>query len=72
MIHKVLLNERISPACLKHMNVVALNPQPDLTHRLAKCCKESTIIPSNTDLPYFEWKSKDHYDRYVCDECGGW
>lgn len=44
---------------------------PDLTGRFAKCpfCGHET--ESNINLPFFEYRPNDEYDRYY-DGCFGW
>jgi len=46
---------------------------PDLTNRMAKCiysnCRNQ--VKSSFDLPFFEYRPNEKYDRYYCG-CFGW
>jgi len=51
--------------------IVPEEKQPDLTNRYAMCVYCTATVSSNLDLPFFEFKPTDYYDRYYCG-CRGW
>lgn len=52
---------------------VEVAPEPDLTGRIAQCAynPESSRVPSDSSLPFFEHRPNHEYDRYYCG-CYGW
>ena len=44
---------------------------PDLSNRKAICSYGHAIVPSSTELAFFEYLPKEEYDRYYCG-CKGW
>lgn len=44
---------------------------PDLTGRIARCIDCGRENQSNIELPFFEHKPGEKYDRYYCG-CRGW
>lgn len=44
---------------------------PDLTGRKAKCTDCDNIVDSNWNLPFFEYRPNEEYDRFYCG-CYGW
>ena len=44
---------------------------PNLTGRKAKCSDCNNIVDSNWDLPFFEYRPNEKYDKYYCG-CWGW
>lgn len=65
-----------NPICVVH---IGLHPgwntvveTPDLAGRYAKCCYgDHGKVKSTINLPFFEYKPDQEFDRYYCG-CYGW
>lgn len=47
------------------------NESPNLENRNAECCYCNKIKKSSFDLPFFEYKPNEKYDKFYCG-CWGW
>lgn len=63
-------NRSMVPGCLIHSCIEEM-PVPDLTGRTAKCAYGGNEVPSNPELPFFEYKPEEKHDKYYCG-CFGW
>lgn len=61
------------PSCITHSCIEPAEIQPDLRGRKAKCCYgcRNTIVDSDLNLAFFEFKPGSEFDKYYCG-CFGW
>lgn len=58
-------------ACGRHSCTEVAEQAPDLTGRKARCSYGGKEVPSSKDLPFFQHKPNEPFDRYYCG-CFGW